>query len=51
VEKVDIQQLSDRLTYEDNKGKSDVSEFFKIVKVDNVMVQFVKCDKCNTLDR
>ena len=53
MEKVEVQQLmdsnSDRLSYDTNKGKSAVWEYFKIVKVDNVISSFVKCDRCNSL--
>ena len=53
MEKVEVQQLIDsnsgRLSYDTNKGKSAVWEYFKIVKVDNVISSFVKCDRCNLL--
>ena len=53
MEKVDVQQLtdsnSDRVSYDANKGKSAVWKYFKIVKVDNVISPFVKCDRCNSV--
>ena len=49
MEKVDIQKLldskSDRVTFEINKGKSDVWQLFKVVLVDGVSVPFVTCNR------
>ena len=53
MESVEVQKLihskSDRVTYDDNKGKSAVWKYFNIVKVDNVISSFVKCDWCSSL--
>ena len=53
MEKTEIQKLidanSDRISYDVNKGKSSVWRYFKTVKIDNMTVAFVKCDRCNSV--
>lgn len=54
MEKAEIQKLvnsnSDRITtYESDKGKSAVWKSFKLIRVDDVPVAYVKCEKCQTI--
>ena len=44
-----VDNKSDRIIYDKNKGRSPVWEYFKLVKLDNKLCSFVKCDRCDKL--
>jgi len=52
MEKVDVQTLinskSERLTFEPNKGRSEIWNDFVLVKVDDEFIHYVKCLRCCT---
>jgi hypothetical protein len=52
MDKAEIQSLinmkSDRVKYVENSGKSVVWKDFKLIELDGSLIQYVKCNSCNS---